>query len=146
MKPFVTKIKKNKYEKISKEYLILGYKESEKVDLGNYYQVTFTRALNNEELSKCLKEYKLYKKQEIPSIVPLFIFVPIVFILLSIFLVCFLKDRNNFELYFFSLLLPALLIFVVISIYSIYRMYKINNFINKGEAIQKEILNNAKKR
>lgn len=146
MKPFVTKIKKNKYEKISKEYLILGYKESEKVDLGNYYQVTFTCALNYEELSKCLKEYKLYKKQEIPSIVPLFIFVPIVFILLSIFLICFLKDKNNFDLYFFSLLLPALMIFVVVSIYSIYRMYKINNFINKGEAIQKEILNNAKKR
>ena len=146
MKPFVTKIKKNKYEKISKEYLILGYKESEKVDLGNYYQVTFICALNNEELSKCLKEYKLYKKQEIPSIVPLFIFVPIVFILLSIFLICFLKDKNNFDLYFFCLLLPALMIFVVVSIYSIYRMYKINNFINKGEAIQKEILNNAKKR
>ena len=102
--------------------------------------------LNNEELSKRLKEYKLYKKQEIPSIVPLFIFVPIVFILLSIFLICFLKDKNNFDLYFFSLLLPALMIFVVVSIYSIYRMYKINNFINKGEAIQKEILNNAKKR
>lgn len=146
MKPFVTKIRKNKYEKISKEYLILGYKESEKVDLGNYYQVTFTCALNNKELSKRLKEYKLYKKQEIPSIVPLFIFVPIVFILLSIFLICFLKDKNNFERYFFSLLLPALMIFVVVSIYSIYRMYKINNFINKGEAIQKEILNNAKKR
>ena len=146
MEIFDKKIKKKDFEKTEKEFLILGFKVQEKQEYNSFYKVSFIRDLKEPILSECISDYKIYKKQEIPSIIPLFVIIPIVFVLLTLFLIFFMNDKNNFQLYFLSYLLPALILFVLISAYSLYRMFKINNYLQKGEEIQNKIYLKAKNR
>lgn len=132
------KIKKNKFDNIKFEYLLLGYEITDsKEEEDKHYIVTFKRDLDNEKLKECLLDYKNYKRCLIPPLFPILIFIPIALVFITLFLI-FILLKEDIMTYLLIFFIPGLIFFLLGSIYSIYRMNRISNHINdNGETIKK---------
>lgn len=102
-------------------HLLFEWKCLEKKVVGGNIQYSFSRDDSkpyHEELVKLEKEYGEYKMR---SLIPTFIFAGIAFILITAFFVCFVLNRANFLIYFFSMVLPALAFLFAACIFTILR-------------------------
>lgn len=146
MERFTKKISIKKSEFIINEYLVAGFVVEEKKHIKDHLIITFVRDLKSTQLNEAISDYKIFKKTLIPSIIPLFIFIPISIVLFTIFLILILNDKDNSMIYLLTLLIPGIISFLAGSIYSIYRMRRITFYISEGDKLQKELILKAKKR
>lgn len=137
MEKVTKKIKKQKFDKIKFEYLLLGYEIIEKKEDEKYVYLTFVRDLNNDQLNECLLDYKKYKRCQIPPLFPILICIPIALVFITLFLIFTLTNDDPLT-YLLSFFLPGVIFFLLGSGYSLFRMNRINNHIqDKGETLKK---------
>ena len=132
------------YREQKEIYELLSYKEIDKKEKGIYYHVTF----QIDETSKNYHKLKAIERQVYPKgppFLPIILFVVGAFVLLSIFIVLFVKsinDKTNFDYVgnVLSFFIPAFSLLLADVIYT-YFYFKIHRaIIDRGRLSKEQII------
>ena len=124
---------------LDKHFLFLWKCEEKKV-IGGHIEIRFSRDDSVpyiDELRKLENEFGEYR---VGTMLPTIILPAISMILFTVFLVIFLLNRDNFNfpLYFFSIVLPALLLLLASMIFMFLRTSKINKIAREKPLKEQE--------
>ena len=124
---------------LDKHFLFLWKCEEKKV-VGGHIEIRFSRDDSVpyiDELRKLENEFGEYR---VGTMLPTIILPAISMVLFTVFLVIFLLNRDNFNfpLYFFSIVLPALLLLLASMIFMFLRTSKINKIAREKPLKEQE--------
>ena len=147
MEKFTKTVKKKNLDKFIFNCGLAGTYVTSMKEEGDKVSLTLQRDLSKEQYKKILDRVKLYKKSNVLSIVPLFVFISISVIFLTTFIVLMLnvKDKNFEVINYLCFLFPGLILFLVSAIYSMVRIKSINSYIFSGKKIRDDIEAQVKK-
>ena len=113
------------------KYTLFEWKCEKKENIGRKVIFTFSRDDSkpyHEELVKFEKEFGNY---HIGTMIPTYILAGLSFILMTVFFILHLIDKDNFVLYFFTISIPALFCLLAASAFTIVRFVIINKIVKK---------------
>lgn len=144
----ITKLVKLKnYDKTVFDYALTGFYLIKKEEQNNGLLLTFERDLKGKSVNFYIERTKNYYKYSIPSILPTIILIAISVILLTLFMVFTLinKDEGVSLINILSFLVPGIVIFLIGAAYTFYRTKKIEDYVTSGNKIREEIKNEVLK-
>lgn len=129
----------NNEQLVLDKYLLFLWKCEEKKTFGNRIEIRFSRDDSVpyiDELRKLENEFGEYR---IGTMLPTIILPGVSIVLFTVFLIFYLfnKDNFNFPLFFFTILLPALLCLLVAMVFMILRTITISK-INKEKPLKEQ--------
>ena len=111
--------------------LLFEWKCLEKKVVGGKIHFAFSRDDQkpyHQELVKLENEYGEYR---IHSLIPSFVLAGLSFVLITIFFILFLINRENYVIYFFAIVLPALACLMGAVIFTIFRFLSYNKLLKE---------------
>lgn len=121
------------------KHILFLWKCEEKKTFGNRIELRFSRDDSVpyiEELRKLENEFGEFR---VGTMLPTIILPAVAIVMFTVFLIIYLfnKDNFNFPLYFFSIMLPALLCLVAAMGFMVFRTYKIDQ-ITKEKPLKEQ--------
>lgn len=124
---------------LDKHFLFLWKCEEKKV-IGNHIEIRFSRDDSVPYIDELRKLEYEFGEYHVGTMLPTIILPAISIVLFTVFLIIFLLNRDNFNfpLYFFSIVLPALLLLFASMVFMFLRTSKINKIAREKPLKEQE--------